>query len=290
MTEPLTRAHYAQAADFIRHRSRHAPAIGLILGSGLGALADAIEDADRIPSGDVPHWPRSTVEGHAGQLVLGRLHGHTVLAQQGRVHFYEGLGMQQITLPVRVMFELGIRCLIVTNAAGGINQSFKPGDVMLITDHINLPGMTGSNPLIGPNDPGLGPRFPDMSAAYDRELGETATRVAVASGILIQQGVYCCLSGPSFETPAEVRMLQTLGADAVGMSTAPEVVVARHCGMRVLGFSGISNVHRLDGGAPTSHEEVLEAGHVIAPKLTTIIQGLLAELPALAGQGISLDA
>jgi len=287
MIDYFTRSHYQQAADYIRGRTRHAPKFGLILGSGLGRLADSVENADRITSTDVPHWPRSTVEGHAGQLVIGKLCGQNVLAQQGRTHFYEGLSMQQITLPVRVMFELGIKYLIVTNAAGGINSTFKPGDVMLITDHINLVGMTGLNPLIGPNDPDLGPRFPDMSNAYDCELRAVAVRVAADSGLTLQQGVYCHLSGPSFETPADIRFLKAIGADAVGMSTVPEVTVARHCGMKVLGFSGISNVHTLDGSAPTTHEEVLEAGKVIAPQATTMIEGVLG---ALAAQGVGVDA
>lgn len=279
MTFNLTRAHYKEGAEYIRQRTQHAPTIGLILGSGLGGLADSVEEADRIPASDVPNWPKSTVEGHAGQLVVGKLHGQTVLCQQGRVHFYEGLSMAQITLPVRVMFELGIKVLIVTNAAGGINQGYRPGDLMLISDHINMPGMTGNSPLIGPNDASLGARFPDMGTAYDLELRELAHQVATKAGIVLPQGVYCCLSGPAFETPAEVRMLKVIGADAVGMSTAPEVTVARHCGMRVLGFSGISNVHKLDGHAPTTHEEVLEAGKVIGPKLTRLIEGVLAAFP-----------
>ncbi len=273
------RAHYQEAANYIRMRTRHRPKIALILGSGLGGLADAVENADRIPASEVPNWPRSTVEGHAGQLVFGQLHGHTVLCQQGRVHLYEGLTPAQITTPIRVMFELGIKVLIVTNAAGGVNQGYRPGDIMLISDHINMPGMTGLSPLIGPNDSTLGPRFPDMGTAYDLELRNLAVRVALGVGLVIQQGVYCCLSGPAFETPAEVRMLKAMGADAVGMSTAPEVVVARHCGMRVLGFSGISNVHKLDGHAPTTHEEVLEAGKVIGPKLTSLLEGILSVLP-----------
>lgn len=279
MTSNFTRAQYQEGAEYIRQRTHHSPKIALILGSGLGGLADAVEDADRIPANEVPYWPKSTVEGHAGQLVIGKLQGQTVLCQQGRVHYYEGLSMAQITLPVRVMFELGIKVLIVTNAAGGINQGYRPGDLMLISDHINMPGMTGNSPLIGPNDPTLGPRFPDMGTAYDLEFRELTMQVALRAGQVLQHGVYCCLSGPAFETPAEVRMLKAIGADAVGMSTAPEVTVARHCGMRVLGFSGISNVHKLDGHAPTTHEEVLEAGKVIGPKLTTLIQGVLAAFP-----------
>ncbi|MBM4421972.1 MAG: purine-nucleoside phosphorylase [Chloroflexi bacterium] len=285
MTTYFTRAHYQQSADFIRHRTQHTPKFGLILGSGLGGLADSIENANRIPSTDIPHWPHSTVEGHAGQLVIGKLRGQTVLAQQGRVHFYEGLPMQHITLPVRVMFELGVRYLIVTNAAGGINPTFNPGDVMLIEDHINLVGMAGFNPLIGPNDSDLGPRFPDMSNAYDRDLRGVAMRAAADSGITLRQGVYCQLAGPSFETPADIRFLKAIGADAVGMSTVPETTVARHCGMKVLGFSGISNVHRLDG-SPTTHEEVLETGKAIGPKLAAIITGVLSKL---AEQGIGVD-
>jgi purine-nucleoside phosphorylase len=280
MTFNLTRTHFQQGADYIRQHTRHAPKVAIILGSGLGGLADDVLDADRIQASDVPNWPKSTVEGHAGQLIIGNLHGQTVLCQQGRVHFYEGLSMAQITLPVRVMFELGIKVLIVTNAAGGINQAYRPGDIMLINDHINLPGMVGNSPLMGPNDDSLGQRFPDMGTAYDLELRDLAMRMALAYGVVLQQGVYCCLSGPAFETPAEVRMLKAIGADAVGMSTAPEVTVARHCGIRVLGFSGISNVHKLDGHAPTTHEEVLEAGKVIGPKLTNIIEGVLSTFPA----------
>lgn len=276
MTQPLTRLHYQEAADYIRQQTQHKPTIGLILGSGLGGLAEAVKNSNVIPSTAIPHWPRSTVEGHAGRLVMGHLKGQAVLCQQGRVHYYEGLTMQQITFPVRVMHALGITTLIVTNAAGGVNQAYRPGDLMLIKDHINLVGMAGANPLIGPNDPTLGPRFPDMGEAYDLALRDLAARVAMNSGMVLPQGVYCCLAGPTFETPAEVRMLNMLGADAVGMSTAPEVVVARHCGMRVLGFSGISNVHKLVGPGATTHEEVLEAGKVIGPKLTALIQGVLA--------------
>ncbi len=288
MTSPsLNRDHYRQAADYIRQRiSPHTPTVALVLGSGLGGLADSITDAVRLPSTSVPNWPHSTVQGHAGQLVVGKLEGLPVFAQQGRVHFYEGLSMQEITLPTRVMVELGIRTLIVTNAAGGINQSFHPGDIMLITDHINLPGLIGHSPLLGPNDESLGPRFPDMGIAYDLQLRELALRAAAQAGVELQQGVYCCLSGPAFETPAEVRFLKAIGADAVGMSTAPEVTVARHAGLRVLGFSGITNVHRIDTAAPTTHEEVLETGKTIGPKLASILKGVVKEL----AQGSGMDA
>jgi purine-nucleoside phosphorylase len=201
-----------------------------------------------------------------------------VLVMQGRVHYYEGYSMAQATLPVRVMQRLGVEILIVTNAAGAINPAYQPGDVMLITDHINLTGMTGLNPLIGPNLDEFGPRFPDMSQAYDRALSARARQAAAQSGLLLHEGVYVGLSGPSFETPADLRFLRLAGADAVGMSTTPEVTVARHGGTRVLGFSGISNKANLDGNTVTSHQEVLEAGRVLAPKIETIVRGVLRQL------------
>ncbi|MGH2521280.1 MAG: purine-nucleoside phosphorylase, partial [Anaerolineales bacterium] len=208
--------------------------------------------------------------------------GQPVLVQQGRAHYYEGHSMQQATLPVRVMQLLGAHTLIVTNAAGAINPAFHPGDVMLITDHLNVMGMAGVSPLRGSNDPGLGPRFPDMSRAYDRELRALAVSVAEEAGLALQQGVYVCLGGPSFETPADLRFLRLIGADAVGMSTVPEVTVARHGGLRVLGFSGISNAANLDGDTITTHEEVLAAGQILAPKLITLLRGVLRRLPPLS--------
>ncbi len=281
MTEYLTRAQLEEAAAAIRAKTRHAPRIGIILGSGLGPLADAVQDADTLlPSEDIPYWPRSTVEGHIGRLVIGTLEGRTVLVQQGRAHYYEGHSMQQVTLPVRVMQRLGFETLIVTNAAGAINPAFRPGDVMLITDHINLMGMAGVSPLRGPNDDSLGVRFPDMSRAYDRELRALALEAAAEAGLHLHQGVYICLGGPSFETPADLRFLRLIGADAVGMSTVPEVTVARHGGLRVLGLSGISNAANLDGDTLTTHEEVLAAGQEIVPKLTRIVRGVLRRLPA----------
>jgi purine-nucleoside phosphorylase len=197
---------------------------------------------------------------------------------QGRAHYYEGYSMSQVTLPIRVMQRLGIEILIVTNAAGAINPDFQPGDVMLITDHLNLSGMAGLNPLIGPNLDELGPRFPDMSRAYDRSLCDLARKVAMSNQIPLREGVYVCLSGPSFESPADLRFLRIAGADAVGMSTVPEVIVARHGGTKVLGFSGISNKANLDGNTITSHEEVLEAGRILVPKLEMLIRGILALL------------
>jgi purine-nucleoside phosphorylase len=267
-----------EAADAVRSRTSHKPRVGLILGSGLNSLADSVQNADVIPYGDLPNWPVSTVHGHAGQLVIGDLEGQTVHVMQGRVHFYEGYSMSQITLPVRVMLRLGLEIMFVTNAAGGINLEFNPGDVMLITDNLNFLGMAGANPLMGPNIDELGPRFPDMSRVYDHELMSLARKVAGENEILLREGVYCALSGPSFESPADLRFLHMIGADAVGMSTAPEVIVARHGGMRVLGMSGISNKANLDGSTITTHEEVIEAGKVITPKIETILRGVLRSL------------
>src|SRR5262245_43666501 len=223
MTDTLTRADYEAAADSIRARTRQTPKIALVLGSGLGPMADAIENADVIAGESIPHWPHSTVEGHTGQLVIGQLEGHSVLVQQGRVHYYEGYSLQQVTLPIRIMQLLGVQILILTNAAGAINPDFHPGDLMLITDHINLLGMAGLSPLRGPNDNSLGTRFPDMSRAYDRDLRALALAVAGEMQLNLHQGVYICLAGPSFETPADLRFLRLMGADAVGMSTVPEV-------------------------------------------------------------------
>jgi purine-nucleoside phosphorylase len=279
MEEFLTRAHYEQAAAYIRGKTRHIPQIGVVLGSGLGGLAEAVEAADIIPSGDIPHWPHSTVQGHVGRLVIGKLEGKTVLVQQGRAHYYEGLSMQQVTLPIRVMQVMGIKTVVITNAAGAINPNFSPGDVMLIVDQLNLIGMAGLSPLRGPNDDSLGPRFPDMSIPFDREYRAVALSVAQAAKLTLHQGVYAGLAGPSFESPADLRFLQTAGADAVGMSTVAEVVVARHGGLRVLAFSGISNKANLDGSTLTTHDEVLEAGKTLVPKLTTLLRGVLKQLP-----------
>lgn len=267
-----------EAADAIRKRTSYRPRVGLILGSGLNSLADSVQNADIIPYGELPNWPISTVHGHAGRLVIGELEGQTALVMQGRIHFYEGYSMSQITLPVRVMLRLGLEMMFVTNAAGGVNPDFSPGDVMLINDNLNLIGMMGANPLMGPNIDELGPRFPDMSQAYDRKLMDLARQVASTENIPLHEGVYCALSGPSFEGPADLRFLRGIGADAVGMSTVPEVIVARHGGMRVMGLSGISNKANLDGSTVTTHEEVIEAGKVITPKMEKIIRGVLRSL------------
>ena len=275
-----TASQIKQAAATIGQGTQYDPTIGIILGSGLSSLAEDIEDADIFPYASIPHFPSSTVKGHAGRLVIGMLEGRQVVAMQGRTHYYEGYTAQQITLPIRVMRLLGIEILIVTNAAGGLATRFEAGDLMLISDHLNLVGMAGQNPLIGPNDPEFGPRFPDMSQAYDPQLRETAHRVAQAKGIPLHEGVYAYLAGPSFETPSEIRFLRLAGADAVGMSTVPEVIVSRHMGVRVLGISGITNVHAHDTQRPqeTSHQEVLQAGKMIAPRLLNLLRGILRQL------------
>ena len=278
MSNFVTLEQIDKAADAIRARTSYKPRVGIILGSGLNDLAASVQKADTIPYADLPNWPLSTVQGHAGRLVIGDLEGQSVLVMQGRVHFYEGYSMSQVTLPVRVMIRLGLEILIVTNAAGGVNPDFVPGDVMLITDNLNLMGMSGANPLMGPNIDELGPRFPDMSRAYDREMMSLARESASENKILLREGVYCGLSGPSFESPADLRYLRMAGADAVGMSTVPEVIVAHHGGLRALGFSGISNKANLDGSTVTTHEEVIEAGHIITPKMEKIIRGVLRSL------------
>lgn len=279
--DAFTRAHYREAADAIRARTSHRPTVGLILGSGLNALADEVAEADRIPYAEIPHFPRPGVEGHVGRLVIGQLEGQDVAILQGRVHAYEGYSLQAVTFPVRVLAELGVRTLLVTNAAGGLNPAFHPGDLMLIVDHIGLMAMTGGNPLWGPNDDSLGPRFPAMNKAYDPALRKLALKVAADLGIELRQGVYVGLGGPTFETPAEVRFLRLIGGDACGMSTVPEVIVARHMGLRVLGISGISNVAIADPDAEeeANHEEVLMAGRIMVPKLMALLRGVLASLP-----------
>lgn len=280
MCEFFTHDDFEEAAAVIRARTEHRPSVGLILGSGLSPLADAVQEPVVIPYGEVPHFPVATVEGHTGRLVVGRLEGQTVMVMQGRAHYYEGYSMAEVTFPVRVMQVLGIGLLIVTNAAGGLNPAFQAGDVMLITDHINLIGMAGLNPLRGPNLDVFGSRFPDMSQAYDPRLRELAKRAAAEAGVPLREGVYICLAGPSFETPADLRFLRTIGVDAVGMSTVPEVAVARHGGTRVLGLSGISNVAPMEPALAreVSHAEVLEAGRVLAPRLEAIIRGVLRGL------------
>jgi purine-nucleoside phosphorylase len=278
MQDSFTLAEIDQAADFLRARLTAIPRIGLILGTGLGSLADEVENPLILPYSEIPFWPLSTVQGHKGRLVIGKLAGQQVMVLQGRVHYYEGYSMAQVTLPVRIMQRLGVEILVVTNAAGAINPNFEPGDVMLITDHIGMVGMAGLNPLRGPNIDALGERFPDMSQAYDRQLMKLARAAAQSAGVPLHEGVYIGLSGPSFETPADLRFLRLIGADSVGMSTVPEVIVARHGRLRVLGLSGISNKANLDGDTMTTHEEVLQAGLVLVPKLKEIILGVLRQV------------
>ena len=267
-----------QIAKVVRERITCQPKVAMILGSGLGSLAESIEDPTIIPYGEIPNWPVSTVLGHEGSLVIGKLEEQDVIVMQGRVHYYEGYSMNQVVLPIRAMQRLGIEILIVTNAAGAVNPDFEPGDLMLITDHLNIIGMAGPNPLRGPNLEELGPRFPDMSRAYDRELCGFARAIALENKARLHEGVYVGLAGPSFETPADLRFLRAIGVDAVGMSTVPEVTVAAHAGQRVLGISGISNKANLDGNTVTTHQEVLEAGLVMVPKLEQIVRGVLRKL------------
>lgn len=273
-------ADIAEAAAYIRAKTTYRPRIGIVLGSGLSSLADTIDEANIIPTAEIPNWPVSTVKGHAGRLVIGQLEGRPMLVLQGRSHFYEGYGMAQLALPVRVMHSLGIDTLILTNAAGGLNPGFQAGDLMVIRDHLNFPGMAGHNPLFGPNDDSLGPRFPDMTNAYDPELRRLAHESARAAGFEMQEGVYAYVAGPSFETPAELRFLQIAGGDAVGMSTAPSTVTARHMGMRVLGISTISNMALPDPvpGTQQTHEEVLQAGLEAVPRLVAVIRGVVRGL------------
>ncbi|MFZ4815575.1 MAG: purine-nucleoside phosphorylase [Phototrophicaceae bacterium] len=275
-----TYTDYQHAADVIRNKTPHTPQVGLVLGSGLGGLVNEIQDATIIPYEEIPGWPVSTVVGHQGNLVIGKLGNKIVAAQQGRAHFYEGYSAQQVVFPIRVMKALGIRTVVLTNAAGGLNPNYLAGDIMVINDHINLIGIAGFSALIGPNDDALGPRFPGMGQNYTLSLRKLAHSVAADKGFTLREGVYVGLSGPQFETPAEVRMLRMWGADAVGMSTVNEVVAARHMGMEVLALSSITNkaVDMLDAEEEANHLEVLEVGRTIVPRLTAVVQGVLEAL------------
>ncbi len=268
-----------EAASAIRAHSAVQPAVGIILGSGLGDLANDIQDATAIPYVEIPHFQRSTVHGHAGRLLLGSLEEVPVVMMQGRFHFYEGFSLSALTLPVRVMHALGARTLIVTNAAGGLNPAFRPGDFMLIRDHINIPGMAGANPLMGPNDERLGERFPALAHAYDADLCQLAREVAAQHvATTLHEGVYVMVSGPSYETGAELKFLRAVGADAVGMSTAPEVVVARHMGMRVLGFSLITNTATGDDTEKVNHAEVLSTADAARVRFALLVRGVLKRM------------
>jgi len=275
MDDFVTLSMIDEAVSVIQNRIKQMPEVGLILGTGLGDLAESVKPAEIIPYSDIPYWPKSTIQGHKGRLVIGTLEGKLVFIMQGRAHYYEGYSMPIIGFPVRVMVRLGIKTLIVTNAAGAINSEYQPGDIMLIRDHISFIAMGGLNPLRGPNIDEFGERFPDMSQPYDLDLLKLAYQVAVEKKIDAQKGVYVCLAGPSFETPADLHFLKVIGADAVGMSTVPEVIVARHARIKVLGISGISNKANLDGSTITTHEEVLETGKQLVPKLDVVIRGVL---------------
>lgn len=264
-----------QAVAAVRARTDAAPGVALILGTGLGGLADAIDVQVEIPFAELPHFPASTVESHDGRLLIGTLAGHGVVAQQGRLHRYEGHSLQTVTLPLRVMGTLGARVLVVTNACGALNPLWSAGELMMIDDHINL---MGDNPLIGPNLDDLGPRFPDMSAPYDAALGRATEAAALALGIPLRRGVYAAVAGPNLETRAEYRMLRSIGVDAVGMSTVPEVIVARHMDMRVLGVSTITDMCLPDALVPTSIEEIVRIARSAEPVLTGLVARVLKGL------------
>jgi purine-nucleoside phosphorylase len=264
-----------QAAGYLREKMDKAPTIGLILGSGLGVLAEEIENPVKIPYNEIPNFPVSTVEGHAGQLVVGQLEGKQVVAMQGRFHFYEGYSMDVVTFPVRVMKEIGVKQVIVTNAAGGVNESFEAGNLMIIRDHINN---MNANPLIGSNDEAFGVRFPDMSNAYSKELSALAKQQASNLNIELQEGVYVGNSGPCYETPAEVRMIRKMGGDAVGMSTVPEVIVARHAGLEVLGISCISNMAAGILPQPLTHDEVIETTERVKSDFLSLVKSIVEKM------------
>ncbi|HJR06426.1 MAG TPA: purine-nucleoside phosphorylase [Pyrinomonadaceae bacterium] len=263
------------AARTIRTRAAEEARVGLVLGSGLGAFADDLEDTVAIPYEEIPGFARSTVEGHAGRLVAGRVAGVPLVVLQGRFHFYEGYALDEVTFPIRVLGLLGIKALVLTNAAGGLNNSFKQGALMLISDHLNL---MGTNPLLGANDPRFGTRFPDMSDVYDREFQEAAICEAQEMKIELKRGIYAALTGPSYETPAEIRMLRALGADAVGMSTVPEAIVARHMGIKVLGISCITNMAAGVLDRPIDHAEVMETGEQVRATFTELLRRTIPKL------------
>ena len=271
----LTQNNVSEAAAYIQTKTNITPEIGLILGSGLGILAELIEDAVAIPYEDIPHFPVSTVEGHVGELLIGTIQGRPVVMMKGRFHMYEGYGPEVTAFPVRVMKAIGVQKMLVTNAAGGVNTSYTPGDLMIISDHLNL---TGRNPLIGPNHSDFGVRFPDMSEAYSHRLRKLAKETADKQGFAMKEGVYAGLLGPNYETPAEIVMLRTLGADAVGMSTVAEVIIARHAGMEVLGISCITNMAAGILEQPLSHDEVMETAEMVKEKFLNLVMSLIPQM------------
>ena len=264
-----------RAAQLIRARAQTDVSVAIVLGSGLGSFADDLTGAVKIPYGEIPGFARATVEGHAGQLVIGKTGEITVAAMQGRFHFYEGYPLDDVTFPVRALKLLGVQTLILTNASGSLNTEFTPGTLMVITDHINLMGV---NPLIGPNDDRFGPRFPDLTSIYDPDLQNVVIAEAKAMGLDLRRGVYAALTGPSYETPAEIHMVRTLGADAVGMSTVPEAIVARHMGMRVIGISCITNLAAGVSSSPVDHSQVIATGEGVRQEFTELLQRVVARL------------
>jgi purine-nucleoside phosphorylase len=263
------------AARLIRSRAPEEVRVALVLGSGLGAFADELENAESIPYAEIPGFARPTVEGHAGRLVVGRVGGVGVAAMQGRFHFYEGHTLEDVTFPVRTLALLGASSLVLTNAAGGLNNSFEQGSLVVISDHLNL---MGTNPLLGPNDARFGPRFPDMTDVYDREYQDVAIAASHEMGVELRRGIYAALTGPSYETPAEIRMLRLLGADAVGMSTVPEAIVARQMGLRVLGISCITNMAAGVLDKPINHEEVIETGERVRETFAELLRRVIPKL------------
>lgn len=267
-----------EAVAFVRGRSRLRPTVGLVLGSGLGAFADTLGGATRIPFGEIPHFPTSTAIGHRGEMVLGSAGDTPVVVMNGRVHYYEGYTPQEVVFPVRVLGRLGIKVLVMTNAAGSVNVNYKPGELMIITDHLNY---MGTNPLIGPNDERFGPRFFDMSEAYDPKLQEVAERACAKVGMTVRRGVYIAFGGPSYETPAEIKASRTMGADAVGMSTVPEVIAARHMGIRVLAISCITNMAAGVIKKKLHHLEVLEVAEKVKSGLLDVLGRVIVDAARL---------
>ena len=269
------RARIEKATDYIKEKSGFKPEIGIILGTGLGSLGDYIDKVSVIDYSDIPEFPVSTVFGHAGRLILGILEGKKVVAMQGRFHYYEGYTMQEITMPVRVMKQLGIKLLVASNACGGLNPSFKAGDIMIINDHINF---MGSNPLIGPNLEAFGPRFPDMSEVYDKGMVKILNKAAASQGIKVHNGVYGAISGPNYSTKAELGMMIKLGSDTVGMSTIPEAIVARHCGLKVAGVSCITDMAIPDTMTSPTHEEIVKVAESVKPRFVSLIKQFVKEV------------
>jgi purine-nucleoside phosphorylase len=266
-----------KASRFILGKTKLRPKIALVLGSGLGAFADEFAKPTRIPYAKIPHFPRSTAVGHAGQLVLGTVDGIAVAGMQGRVHLYEGYSAKDVAFPIRVFARMGVRAVILTNAAGGIRKNFTQGLLVVLSDHINL---QGANPLSGPNEEKFGPRFPDMSTAYDKQFRKIAQEQGASLGIELDEGVYAALAGPNYETPAEIRFLRTIGADLVGMSTVPEVLAARHGGMRVLGISCVTNAAAGVLDQPLDHNEVLETGRRVQGQFIALLRAILPKIAA----------